>query len=167
MKRVLCLGLLLSVCGAVNSTFAQRKMPTGEEIAKSAKSAKLNSQASITSEKDGMKVTVTPMDLSKIKAPKDLEKGQVIAVVDVKGFLDLPNGKYNVFVVKSNDGWQAFFESGGKIVEQLKRVEVSSVTSAERKGVQADIQQTNCFCMSICNNGPSPRVCLMLCRRCL
>ena len=164
MKRVLFLGLLLSVCSAVNSTFAQRKMPTGEEIAKSAKSAKLNRQASATSEKDGMKVTVTPMDLSKIKTPKDLEKGQVVAVVDVKGLPDLPNGEYNLFVVKLNGGWQEIFESGGKIVGQAEQVEVSSTKPDERNtstGPVIVLAPGGCWCVSICNG----RLCMM-CHRC-
>ena len=168
MKRVLYLGLLLSVCvvaGGVNSAFAQRQIPTGEQIAKSAKSAKLNPAASITADKNGIKATVTPVDLSKIKSPKNLEKGQVIAVVDITGVPDLPDGKYNVFVVKLNDGWQELFESGGKILKQTKIEVTSSQPGARTMGFKAGIELGgSCFCVSICTSQRS-YICMM-CPRC-
>lgn len=145
MKRfsavlVVTLCCVAFVAGGANSTFAQRQKPTGHEIARAAKVAKLNRRASTTSEKDGKKVTVTPMDLSKINNLKDLEKGHVIAVIDVKGILELPDGKYNLFVAKSNDAWQAFFESGGRIAKQDENVKVSSKEIDERKvGPEPDV----------------------------
>ena len=113
MKRVFYIGLLLSVCALATAQTAIQ-LPTGETIAKAAKAARLKPKASTTSEKYGMKVRVTPTDLSNVKSSEDLAMGQVIAVVDVKGVPDLPNGRYNLFVVKLNDGWQEFLESGGR-----------------------------------------------------
>jgi len=152
----------------VSLALVQAKKPTGEEIARAAKAVNLNLGASATAEKDGMKVTFTPMDFSKIKTPTDLEKGQVVAVVDVKGIPELPNGKYNVFLVKSNDRWQAFFESGGRIVEQCERVEVSSTKPNERRMSTGPVivLTPSCFCVTICSNGPGRQVCANLCRRC-
>ena len=86
----------------------------------------MNPRASTTAEKDGKKVTVTSIDSSKIKTSKELGKGQVVAVLDVEGIPELPNGRYNVFVAKIGGHWQAFFESGGKIVKRDETIEVSS-----------------------------------------
>lgn len=149
-KKVLASMTLLFAAGGANFAFAQGQLPTGEAIARAARGARLNPGASATAEKDGMKATITPVDLSKIKTPKDLEKGQVIAVADVKGIPDMPDGKYNVFLVKLNDGWQEFFESGGKIVKHVKRIQVSLTTTGERrKSIQAAILlEKNCFCGS-------------------
>lgn len=164
-KTVLASMTLLFVAGGANLTFAQGQSPTGEAIARAARGARLNPAASTTAEKDGMRATVTPVDLSKIKTPTDLEKGQVIAVVDVKGIPDMPDGKYNVFVVKLNDGWTEFFESGGKIVKHVKRVEVSSTTPGERRKSTLAVQLVPwCFCVSLCPNGPN-QPCIM-CHRC-
>src|SRR5690242_2955273 len=145
MKRfssllIVTLSFVAFVAGGANSTFAQRENPTGREIARAAKVAKLNPSASETSEKDGKKVTVTPIDLSRINNPKDLEKGYVVAVINVKGILELPDGKYNVFVAKSNDAWQAFFESGGRIAKQDESVKVSSKElEVSARGTQPDV----------------------------
>jgi len=168
-KRVLYLGLLLSigVFSGINSTLAQRQMPTGDEIARAAKAAKLNPRDSATSKKYGMTVKVTPMDLSNINTPEDIANGQVVAVVDVKGVRDLPDGEYNVFVVKVNNVWQESFEFDGKIVGQAKRLEVSSTKPSERQagtGPMVVLSPGGCWCVSYCPNGNSG-FCLM-CQRC-
>jgi hypothetical protein len=162
MKRFssVCVMTLFFVAVGPYAAFAKAQMPTGEEIAKAAKAAKLNSEASATAKKDGQKVTVTSMDFSKIKTPKDLEKGQVVAVIAVKGVRGLPNGKYDVFLIKTNDRWHAFFESGGKIVKEDNHVEVSSTKSdGERVNIRPVIEMPPPpgFCADICF-GTFPRV---------
>ena len=166
MKTILFLGLLLSVCTlATAQKVVPRKMPTGEEIAKAAKFATLNSAAFSTTENDGIKVIVMPVDLSKVKNIKDLENGQVIAVVAFEGNPHLPDGKYNVYVVKLNDGWHEFFESGGKLFGPAKRVEITMTKPNERRGVIGTVMVPgSCWCVSICPNG-NVGVCIM-CQRC-
>ncbi len=110
MKRILCFGLLVSSCTfAAAQKIIRTPLPTGEEITKAAEMAMLNHRASVTAEKDGKKVTVTPVDSTKTKTSQNLEKGQVVGLIDVEGIPELPNGKYVVFVRKSAGRWQAIF----------------------------------------------------------
>lgn len=169
MKRffAFCITILLLLVAAANLSFAQGQIPTGEQISRAAKATKLDRGSSTTAEKDGMKVTVTPADLSKIKSSKDLEKGQIVAVVDVNGIPELPNGRYNVFLLKSNDRWQSFLESGGKIAGDFKRVELSSTKPDERQSRrQPEIVLAPGWCLEICANGPGKRPCMKLCLQC-
>lgn len=154
----------LLVAGSAYLASAKNQMPTSEDIVRAVKAVKLNPRASTTAEKDGMKVTLTPIDFSTIKKPNLLEKGQIIAVVDVRGTPELPNGKYNVYVVKSNDGWRAFFASGSKIVEQCTHVDVTTGSGERQPGIQ--IHTKLCFCGDMCTSGHSPNYCWHFCHRC-
>lgn len=133
MKKVFGSIALILVAGGVYWASAQRRMPTGEEIARAAKAGRLNPRDSATAEEGGKKIAITSMDSSKIKTSTDLEKGQVVAVIDVEGVAELPNGTYNLFLVKLNDHWQVLFESGGKIVKRDRSVEVNSTEPDHRK----------------------------------
>lgn len=59
------------------------------------------------------------------RLPRTFEQDYVADIVDVKGTPGLPDGKYNLFIAKTNKGWRAVFESAGKIVKQDRRVKVS------------------------------------------
>jgi hypothetical protein len=137
MKRALCFGLLLFACvfAGVKSTLAQGQMPTGEGIARSARTATLNPSVFTTIKSNDQKITVAPIDFSIIKTSKDLERGRVVGTVDVSGIPSLPDGQYHVFIVKTNARWRAFFESDGKIVKEGKRVIVSSTTKPSERRV--------------------------------
>jgi hypothetical protein len=143
----------IGICGAS----AKSKIPTGEEIAVAAKAVTLNRSAAITGKKDSVRLTLTPVSFSKMITSRVLEKGQVVALLEATGVSDLPNGKYAVFLMKSNGQWLGVFESGGKIVARCTRVRVSSTNPSERR---FHIQTPTCFCSQFCLSGPPPQTCI-------
>lgn len=135
MKRVrpvCCITLFFVAIGA-GGAFAKSSRPTGEEIARAAKTLKLDRQTTATAQERDKKVTITLADFSGVKNRGDLENGYVAGVIDVKGTPGLPDGRYNLFLLKKNQRWHALFESGGRIIKQDDRVEIRSTKShAER-----------------------------------
>jgi hypothetical protein len=127
-----CLASLIVSVGGTSFASAQSHLPTGEQIAKAAKAARLNLAVAATAEKYGRRVTVTPIDFSKINTAKNLEKWQVIAVVDATCIPGLRNGRHDVLVARLSGQWHAFFETGGKIVSENGRLEVSSKTDGAK-----------------------------------
>ena len=116
---------------------AKGQTPTNAEIARTAKSIKLDARNSTTAERDGMKVTVTPTDLASVK-PAQLEKGYVIAVIDVIGGPEAGNGRHNLFVARFKGSWRAFLELNGK-VKELKNVEITQTKHSERKSLPPQV----------------------------
>ena len=150
----------LAVCQAS----AKNDAPTAEEIARASRSIALNAKASKTAARDGGKVTVTATDLSKLKTVAELERGQVIAVVQATGVKDLRSGKYDVYVMKRDRGWQAFFLSQGKVFEECSvKVTQGSLAGQKVRPIKITFQK-NCFCGGgIC----TPQgLCFMFCHRC-
>ena len=139
---------------------AKGQTPTSAEIAQTAKSIKLDRSKSTTAERDGMKVTVTPTHLANVKTAQ-LEKGYVIAVIDVTGGPEAGNGRHNLFVAKSSGGWRAFLELNGT-VKELKNVEITETNGRERKYLPLEVilAPGGCWCMSQCWGSGVHKVCL-------
>jgi len=106
----------------------------GPEVAAQAKQARLDQERKASAEMAGKASRFTPNHLDHLQKLEDLEKGQVIGVLDTElagDETDLPPGKYNVFVRKGDAGeWEAVAETGGRIVSKAARVKV--VTHKER-----------------------------------
>ena len=146
---------------------AKGQTPTSLEVARAAKSIKLDRRNSTTAERDGLKVTVTPANLANVKTAQ-FEKGYVIAVIDVTGGLDAGNGRHNLFVAKFRDGWRAFLESNGK-VKELKNVQITETNGSERKTMPPQvIVVPPCWCVTQCWGSGLNGFCLMSreCHRC-
>lgn len=100
----------------------------GREVAARAKQTGLDERRKASAEMTGKASRFTPARLDHVQSLEDLEKGQVIGVLDTDlagDETDLPPGKYNVYVRKGQDGtWEAVAERGGEIVSKAARVEV-------------------------------------------
>lgn len=163
-KLVFASMLLFLISCAIAST-ANGQTPTGREIAKAAKSLKLRPQDSTSAERDGMRVTLTPTDTSNVKIT-DMEKGFVIAVVDVVDPSGEGNGRYNLFVMKSRGHWRAFRESNGQVTE-VKNFEATETLGVERIPDPHVVLTPVCSCGSICSGFGKRQVCFNACWRCL
>jgi hypothetical protein len=159
------IGTLIVLALAICPTFAKNDVPTAEEFARATRSIKLNASLSKTDEREGGKVTVTGTDLSNLKSVRELEKGQVIAVVQATGIKDLPNGKYNVYVAKRDRRWQAFFLSRGKLFEECGVTVTEGAAAGQKvRPIEIKFPKPCGFCAGgIC----TPQgACFNLCRRC-
>ena len=158
---------IVLVISLVTVLTAKGQTPTSAEIARTAKSIKLDARNSTTAERDGLKVTVTPTHLANVK-PAQLEKGYVISVIDVAGGPDAGNGRHILFVAKFRDGWRAFLESNGK-VKELKDVQITQTNGSERKSLSPQvILVPPCWCVAQCWGSGLNAFCLMPrgCHRC-
>jgi hypothetical protein len=128
--------VVLLLCIIAQPAFAERKEPpTGKEISDKAKNAKFDKDGAGMAEKDGKKVTVTPADLSDVKAEKDLEDGAVIGQLETETDAGkLPPGKYNLFAAKVNGEWHVYAEAGGKLAGEAKKVKMEKMEKTGKPG---------------------------------
>jgi hypothetical protein len=99
----------------------------GKEIREKAKKMKLDKTKVVHGKKNGKRVKFTGAKLEHVKSMKDLERGQVVGLLENELAGDetnLPTGKHNVYLKKVNGEWKAYAESDGKIVAEAARVTV-------------------------------------------
>jgi len=100
----------------------------GPEVAARARRAHVDSPRRTGAEMKGKKSHFTPAHLDHLRKKEELEEGQVVGVLDTElagDETDLPPGKYNLFLRKSEDDeWEAVAEAEGRIVSKAARVTV-------------------------------------------
>lgn len=108
--------------------------------------------------KDGKSIVFTPADTRRVVQEEDYEKGQVIGVLENQLEGDetgLPPGRHNLFLCKVKEEWCVFAESGGKIVGQALRVEVTKHRIGEHRGRAATFNPNGwCLCQCLAWWGP-------------
>jgi hypothetical protein len=121
---------------AVPALAARKEKPSGAEIAGRARSAVLDSANTMTGEKSGKKIKLTPATLDQVKSESDLEQGQFMGVLETEALGDetgLPPGKYNLFAAKVGNEWHVYAESGGTIVAEAVHIRAEKQQPGIRK----------------------------------
>ncbi len=164
-QNVIAMLVLLALCGVALT--AKGQAPIGSEIARAAKSIKLDRRNSTTAERDGLKVTVTPTKLDNVNTAQ-LEKGYIIAVIDVSGGPVPDRGRHNLFVAKLNGEWRAFLESNAR-VKEMKNYQVVASSGSERISRRPEVVVLpTCWCATQCWGTGLNAFCLIPrdCHRC-
>jgi hypothetical protein len=132
MKYALTLLTLLFLGSVTPAALAKR--PTGEEITKKAKAAKLDKGNSASAMIKGQKVQFTPVEGDQRLSQSELEEGVVLGVLDTeaKGG-KLPAGRYNAYAAKDDGDWKVYLESDGRIVQEVRNVKVEKHAGGKAK----------------------------------
>jgi len=100
----------------------------GQEVAARARQIRLDDQRTGRAEMAGKASRFIPARLDHLHEVEDLEKGEVIGILDTElagDETDLPPGRYSVYLRKGDDGsWEAVAEADGRIVSKAARVTV-------------------------------------------
>ncbi len=107
-----------------------------KEIKLKAQTLKLDETRTTIGEKDGKRVKIIPANLDHVKTVEDLERGQIIGVVEneIEGDeTGLPKGSHMVYVKKVDGQLKAFAECSGKITVEAASVKIEEKEKSKIK----------------------------------
>ncbi len=112
----------------------------GTSLVLAAETVHLNTKHKTIATQGVKKVALTPAIAQKGFGAKELEKGQIVGVIETENIDNIPNGKYNIFVAKAGNTWQAHLESNGKIVAKSKSVKVTQAAEIKKPEIEFNLR---------------------------
>ncbi len=148
---IITLLLVTGLLFAGNPCFAGESKALGKEISEKAKKMKLDKTKVVNGKKNGKKLKFTWAKLEHLKSIKDIEKGEVIGILENEAEGDethLPPGKHNLYLKKVNGEWKLYAESGGNITAEALRVRVEE--SKKEKNIGKSRFESDGWCGILC-----------------
>ncbi len=118
---------------------AQQAAPRQAVAAQQLAAVRLNAALRTVATQGVKRVALTPAIAPKGFGLRELESGQVVGVIETKSINDVPDGKYNVFVARVGNQWQAQLQSEGRIVARSKGVEVTEAAKMMRPEIKFNL----------------------------
>lgn len=114
---------------------ARKEKPTGQEIAKKAKKAKLEPKRALQAKRYGKRVKFTPANLDHVAKINELDDGVILGELETeleKEETGIPPGKHNLLLAGLETGWQIYAESGGEIIGKAAQVRLELYPQGSR-----------------------------------
>lgn len=114
---------------------ARKEKPTGEEMAKKAKKAKLEPKRALHAKRYGKRLKFTPANLDHIRKMSELDDGVILGELETeleKEETGIPPGKHSLFLAGLENGWQIYAESDGEIVGKAAQVRLELYPQGSR-----------------------------------